>query len=102
MAGPRGLACTIAFVLLWSPVAGASGIIEGGVELAPVGICGATLYHVADEATGAADSSDGTSPTYQGGTVGPWKTLQKPAGGGATVVGGDIVQVHNGTYNGTV
>lgn len=52
------------------------------------------------------DAWDGTSPTYQGGTKGPWKSINRGDGGDAGVgagVGlapGDIIYVAAGTYTG--
>jgi hypothetical protein len=53
----------------------------------------ATNYYVS---TTGDDSYNGLYATYQGGTDGPWRTIQKAAD---TMVGSDTVYIRGGTYN---
>lgn len=55
-----------------------------------------SVYHVSPNGD---DAWDGLSATHLGGTNGPWKSV---AQANATVVAGDIVELHAGTYSGQI
>ncbi|MBU0639786.1 MAG: right-handed parallel beta-helix repeat-containing protein [Planctomycetes bacterium] len=55
---------------------------------------GAT-YYVAAHVAGASDSNDGLSPTFAGGTQGPWSTIQHAAN---MMQAGDTTHILAGTY----
>lgn len=89
------------------PVAGCDGAGRGGGGEAAWNDNAATngggddvaaTYHVDPGVEGASDDNDGLSPTYEGGTRGPWRTIGHAA---ASMRAGNATAVAAGTYRET-
>ncbi|MDP6693253.1 MAG: hypothetical protein QF444_02920 [Phycisphaerales bacterium] len=68
------------------------------MALPDTSIISGTTYYLAQNVENASDLNDGLSPTYEGKSHGPWKTLNGPRNQQLQLLPGDAIEFHEGVY----